>query len=311
MPADLKDAEIVSIFKKGDRSVCGNYRGISLLSIVGKVIARLLLNRLLPLAEEILPESQCGFRPQWGTIGMVFTLRQLQEKCREQQRPLYLAFVDLTKAFDSVDRSTLRRLLVQVGCPEKFVSMVKLLHEGMRARVRCDNGTTTDAFPINTGVKQGCVLAPTLFSIFVTVVLWIVQRELPLGIQLNYRLDGSIFNLRRLKAKSKVSELTVTELQYADDTVICASSEEDLQRMVDAFADEHATMGLTLNCKKIQTIYQPSPSMSCPSPPHVAINGESLTNVEKLPYLRSLISERGTLDAEYPTSTKPGKFFLW
>ena len=88
LPADLRDATIVTLFKKGNRSDCGNYRGISLLSTAGKILARLLQNRLSPVAEQILPESQCSFRPSRGTIEMIFAARQLQEKCIEQQKPL-------------------------------------------------------------------------------------------------------------------------------------------------------------------------------------------------------------------------------
>ena len=69
---------LVMIFKVGDRSECGNYRGISLLSIMGKIITRILLNRLLPFAEELLPESQCGLRPQRATTDMIFAARQMQ-----------------------------------------------------------------------------------------------------------------------------------------------------------------------------------------------------------------------------------------
>ena len=107
IPADLRDALIVTLFKKGDKSLCSNYRGISLLSAVGKLFAKILLNRLTPLAEEVLPESQCGFRPSRGTIDMIFALRQIHEKCREQRVPLYLTFIDLTKALDSIHRDTL------------------------------------------------------------------------------------------------------------------------------------------------------------------------------------------------------------
>ena len=64
VPQDWKDAQLTTIFKKGDRRVCGNYHGISLLSIPGKVFARILLNRLSKLAENVLPETQCGFRPR-------------------------------------------------------------------------------------------------------------------------------------------------------------------------------------------------------------------------------------------------------
>jgi len=108
VPQKFKDALIVHIFKwKGDQLVCNDHRWISLLSIPGKVLARVILNRLTKHVTEnnIFPESQCGFRSGRSTMDMIFTARQFQEKCREQQRELYVAFIDLTKAFDSVDRS--------------------------------------------------------------------------------------------------------------------------------------------------------------------------------------------------------------
>ena len=97
----------MTIFKKGSRTECGNYRGISLLSVAGKILAKVLLNRLQPLSESIIPETQCGFRPGRGTTDRIFSARQVQEKCREQGRDLCLAFIDLTKAFDSVNREAL------------------------------------------------------------------------------------------------------------------------------------------------------------------------------------------------------------
>jgi len=118
VPKDMRDAKIITLYKnKGDRSDCNNYRGISLLSIVGKVFARVVLGRLQALADRVYPESQCGFRAQRGTSDMIFSLRQLQEKCREQRRPLYIAFIDLTKAFDLVSRGGLFLLLRKMGCP--------------------------------------------------------------------------------------------------------------------------------------------------------------------------------------------------
>nr|XP_058942010.1 uncharacterized protein LOC131770312 [Pocillopora verrucosa] len=118
VPQDMRDANIITLYKnKGDRSDCNNYREISLLSIVGKTFARVVLNRLQSLAERVYPESQCGFRAERSTIDMIFSLRQLQEKYREQRRPLYIAFIDLTKAFDLVSRSGLFTLLHRIGCP--------------------------------------------------------------------------------------------------------------------------------------------------------------------------------------------------
>ena len=83
MPQDFKDANIIHLYRnKGDKSVCHNYRGISLLSIAGKLLARVLLNRLTQhLVDNIVPESQCGFRQNRGTIDMIFAVRQLREKC--------------------------------------------------------------------------------------------------------------------------------------------------------------------------------------------------------------------------------------
>ena len=91
--------------EKGEKSDCSNYRRITLLSIAGKILARVLLNRLVPtIREDHLPETQCGFGTNGGTTYIVFVLRQLQVKCREQNKGLYVVFVDLTKAFDTVSR---------------------------------------------------------------------------------------------------------------------------------------------------------------------------------------------------------------
>jgi len=137
-PQEFKDAFIVHIFKwKGDWSLCDDHCGISLLSVPGKILARVILNRLTKHAIEnnILPESQCGFQSGHGTMNMIFTARQLQEKCREQQHELYAAFIDLTKAFDSVDRSALWLVLLKIGCPPDFINIIHSFHEGMHAAV--------------------------------------------------------------------------------------------------------------------------------------------------------------------------------
>ena len=91
MPRGFRDAAIVPLFKnKGSRADCGNYRGISLLSIVGKILTCFILNRMIDsVAENTLPDSQCGFRPGHSTIDMVFTVRQIQEKCTEKQMNLF------------------------------------------------------------------------------------------------------------------------------------------------------------------------------------------------------------------------------
>ena len=134
-----------------------------MLSIAGKILARVLLNRLVPsIAAGHVPESQCCFRANRSTTSMEFVLRQLQEKCREQNKRLYITFVDLNKAFETVSRKGLRLMMERLGCPRRFLNMVKQLHEGQQGQIRL-NSNISEPFPITNVVKQSCVLAPTLF----------------------------------------------------------------------------------------------------------------------------------------------------
>ena len=111
----MKDANIITLYKnKGDRGDCSNYRGIFLLSVGWKLLACVVLK---VLADRVYPESQCRFRANRSTTDMVFSLRKLQEKCREQQQPLFVAFIDVTKAFDLVSRDGLLKILPKIGCP--------------------------------------------------------------------------------------------------------------------------------------------------------------------------------------------------
>ncbi|XP_026502255.1 craniofacial development protein 2-like, partial [Terrapene carolina triunguis] len=186
---------------KGSKAECGNYRGISLLSVGGKIIARIILNHLIAsFSEANLPESQCGFRPGRSTVNMVFAVRQIQGKCIEQNMHLYAVFIDLTKAFDTVNREALWTILTRLGCPRKFVQIIRLFHDSMTGEVLSD-GATSAPFNITNGVKQGCVLAPVLFNLFFACVLNHTLKDLDRGIYLKYRHDGSLFDLRCLNAK--------------------------------------------------------------------------------------------------------------
>ena len=97
------------LHKKKDRTECGNYRGISLVAHAGKVLLKVIAGRLSDYCERenIPPEEQCGFKPQRSTVDMMFVLRRLQELARKKDIPLYMCYIDLTKAYDSVDRSLL------------------------------------------------------------------------------------------------------------------------------------------------------------------------------------------------------------
>ena len=158
VPQAWKDASIVTIYKKDDRTDCGNYRGISRLSISGKIFARILLNTLSTrITPEVLTETQSGFRGNRITLDMIFCLRQLQEKRIEKDRPLYMVVVDFNKAFDTVGRTGQWQLLTKYGCPEKFTAMIEALHTRMMANASV-GGEVSESFSVTNRVKQGCVL---------------------------------------------------------------------------------------------------------------------------------------------------------
>ncbi|VDL98817.1 unnamed protein product [Schistocephalus solidus] len=109
------------------------------------------------MGQGMLPESQCGFRRNRGKTDMIFATRQLQEKCQKLRTHLYNTFEDLTKAFDTVHRDGLWKLMQKFGCPERFTHMGRQHHDGRIARVT-DNGTVSEAFAVTNGVKQGASL---------------------------------------------------------------------------------------------------------------------------------------------------------
>ena len=300
IPNDLRDAVIITLYKnKGDKSDCPNHRGITLLSIAGKILARILLNRLTPsIAENFLPETQCGFRRNRGTTDMVFVLRQIQEKCREQNKGLYITFVDLTKAFDTVNRKALWQVMKRLGCPSKFLTMIMELHEGQMGQVRLGNDLS-QPFSICNGVKQGCVLASTLFSVFFSMMLSHAFQDLDDedAVYIRYRLDGNLFNLRRLKAHTKTLQVLVRELLFADDAALVAHTEAALQRLVSCFADSAHLFGLEVSLNKTEVLYQPAPC-EAHHPPHVSINKTELNAVQYFKYLGSIISSDAKFEKE-------------
>ena len=119
----------------------------------------------------ILPEEQSGFRPNRSTTGMMFVIRRLQELARKKRIPLYICFIDLTKAYDSVDRTLSWTVLACFGVPQNIVSVIRQFHDGMRACVRLDDRMCSRWFAVEQGLRQGCVLAPLLLNIFFAAVI--------------------------------------------------------------------------------------------------------------------------------------------
>ena len=293
VPQDMRDANIITLYKnKGDRTDCNNYRGISLLSIIGKAFARLILKRLQLLAERIYPESQCGFRAERSTIDMIFSLKQLQEKSREQRQPLYIAFIDLTKAFDLVSRSGLFAILEKIGCPPKLLKLITSFHDNMQGTVQYD-GSASHPFPIKSGVKQGCVLAPTLFGIFFSLVLSSAFEISEDGVFIRTRSDGKLFNLARLRAKTKVRHILIQELLFADDAALISHTQSGLQNLVSSLARACQEFGLTISLNKTEVMVQDVTDV-----PTINIGSHTLQVVKEFTYLGSTISSTMSLENE-------------
>ena len=162
----------------------------------------MILYHLQMFAEKVCPESQRVSRFQHSTISMVFCV--LQTKCNEENVPLYIAFIYLTKASDLLSTEELYAILLKIGWPPSLLDIAKLFYFNTNATVQYD-GNVTELFKIKSRVEQDCVLAPTVFGFFYNVktrILLITYRSL-IGAYKNW-----LAPIQRLKAKSKVQKFT-------------------------------------------------------------------------------------------------------
>ena len=167
-PERWTEGHTIPIYKKGDKNEASNYRGITLLSTVGKVFTRILNNRLNNWADEysIYVEAQAGFRKGMWTSDNIFILNNLITHCLNNNDQLYCAFVDFTKAFDFVVRDILWFKLIRTGVRGKMLNMIKSIYSCVKSRVKHDN-TLSEPFTCNIGVRQGECLSPFLFAMYV------------------------------------------------------------------------------------------------------------------------------------------------
>ena len=287
---DWKDAVVVPIPKKGDLRHCDNWRGISLLDVVGKIMARIVKERLDQIADRVLPESQSGFRKARGCVDMIFVTTQLVEKAREHNDTLYMLFVDLKKAYDSVPREALWRVLEKCGVPPKLLRIVRSFHEGMHAEVRVDS-STTESFEVRNGLRQGCTLAPTLFNIYISAVVasWRSKHE-EAGVNVLYKHGRKLVGDRT--AKSRLKEVKVTETQFADDAALYATTHGAFESAAVGYEEVAKDFRLKLNMEKTKGMVVGQVIEENDVAP-VQVEGGCLDVVDHFPYLGSIISRVG------------------
>ncbi len=294
-PVDWKRALIVPLFKgKGSARDAANYRPISLLSIPGKVYALILLHRVSNQVEGQLLECQCAFRKGRGLNDAVFTLRSLMHKCHRYKEPLYLAFVDLRKAYDSIPRGALWRVLTAYGVDPQVVDLLADLHTGTQAAVKLA-GSTGDWFGIDRGVRQGCVIAPLLFNTFFDCVVRLAVSRMPdgCGVQLAYHADGEV--LPRFKSAGQSTMLTIATLLYADDLVFMSCDRSELEVMLQTFDIVCGEMGMCVNAAKTELM---AIGHDGELPDSVQLSGGNARYVSAFKYLGGVVDTTATWDKE-------------
>jgi hypothetical protein len=162
------------------------------------------------------------------------------------------------------------------------------------------DGASSEPFPICSGVKQGCVLAPTLFGIFFSVLLRHAFEDCSEGVNIHTRADGSLYNINRLLSKSKVETVLIRELLFADDAALTSHTEIGLQLLVNKFSEACKEFGLTISLKKTNIMRQGTDCL-----PAISIEGNTLDVVEDFTYLGSSITS--TLSMEKEIATRIGK----
>jgi hypothetical protein len=227
-PAEWSEGYIIPIHKKGAMDKADNYRGITLLSSLGKLFTKILNNRLTSWAESyaVYIEAQSGFRAGMGTVDNVFVLHALITHCVNRGQQFYCGFVDFTKAFDYIVRDNLWWKLINLGVTGNMLNIIRSMY---KSSVKY-SGNISDPIMCSTGVRQGESLSPFLFAMYINDV----EKEFMLN-----GMEGLTVDM-----------LKVFLLLYADDMVILAKSATDLQMGLDILFDYCERWRLKVNTKK-------------------------------------------------------------
>ena len=226
--------------------------------------------------DKTLREEQAGFRQDRSCTDQIATLRIIVEQSIEWNSSLYVNFVDYEKAFDSLDRETLWKILRHYGVPMKLVNMIKNSYEGMSCRVIHD-GQLTENFEIRTGVRQGCLLSPFFF---ILAIDWIMKTE----------TKGK---------RNGIQWIILTQLDdldFADDLAPMSHSHRQMQDKTKNLARISAQVGLKINKNKTKILRL---NTTCERP--IMLEGEGLEEVESFRYLGSIVDTRGGTEADVKT----------
>ena len=206
-----------------------------MLSVLGKLCGRV-IKRVRSGTECAIGEEQCGFTQGRGCMDQVFAVRQVCEKYLANGKNVFWAFMDLEKAYDTIDRHGMWQMLRVYGVGGKLLRAVRSFYVNSRACVRVGNDVS-EWFPVNVGLRQGCVMSPWLFNVYMDGVV----REV------NVRVLGKGLELRSANG----SRFEINQLLFADDTALVADSEEKSCRLVSEFGRlcERRKLGVNVRVK--------------------------------------------------------------
>ena len=268
VPEDWKEGLIVKLPKKGDLTRCGNWRGLTLMSIPAKLLGRTIVRRLQEAVDVLLRKEQAGFRKHHGTSEQIFILRNIVEQSLEWNATMYLIFVDYEKAFDSINRETLWKIMKSYGIPQKFIMMVKAFYRNSKVAV-LHGGKKSEWFEVKSGVKQGCVMSGLLFLL---VIDWIMRRTLSEG---------------RLGIRWRMME-TLEDLDYADDIVLLAETWRNAQQKLDRLNGYGLQTGLKINVDKTESL-----RIMAKNNTPFKVNNKDIEDVASFTYLGATITTSG------------------
>ena len=226
-----------------------------LLSVPGKVLNRVILDRLKTGVDAKLRDHQAGFRKDRSCIDQITTLRIIVEQSMEWDSSLYINSVDYEKAFDSLDRDTLWKLLQHYGIPNKLISLIRNSYEDMACRV-IHAGQLTDSFMVKTGVRQGCLLSPFFFLLAID---WIMKKTT------KYRRNGIQW--------TPWSQLE--DLDFADDLALLSHSHQQMQEKTELLNTVSTQLGLNINRSKTRIM-----KVNTKNDNPITMNGEPLEETD-------------------------------
>ena len=268
IPAELCNSVFIAIPKKAGALECDQHRTISIMSHITKILLRIIMQRMRKKIQPEIGEEQCGFVEGKGTVNAVYMLRTVLERSVEVNKDVHLCFIDYTKAFDRVRHVNMVEMLADLQIDGKDLRLVKNIYWKQQAAIRIDS-TVGQYQSIKRGVRQGCVMSPDLFSLYSENIFRNVED-----------INGIIIGGR-----------IINNIRYADDTVLIADSEQDLQHLVDAVVAHSEQLGLELNCKKTQimVVTKKNDIPRC----NIHVNGNILQQVDRYNYLGTVITSDG------------------